>query len=331
LGPGFLGLVVASLIAAYMSTIGTHLNWGSSYAVNDFYARFIRKNASQKELIGVARIMTVVLMVIAGTFSLTFLENAGQAFKFMLLSGAGTGAIYLLRWFWYRVNAWTEIAGMLGASIVAIWLIAGPGDEGTKRWIVDYKSVQEFVHVVDDATLVAAAEAGDDVLTQLSGEDFSTFMIDEGEERSVSTMVKNNKLYVYDARVDGLVFPVQLLICVGFVTLAWLLTTLLTPPAETSVLRSFYKLCHPGGPGWKKVVLDARADGEEIDQKEGITDWKLPIQLLCVFLGCVAIYCSLFAVGNFIYGNMVSGVIMALVAAASTFVLFKSFGKLGAE
>ena len=107
LGPGFLGLVVASLIAAYMSTIGTHLNWGSSYAVNDFYARFIRKNASQKELVTVARIMTVFLMVFAGFVALKFLRNAGQAFQFLLLSGAGTGAIYLLRWFWYRVTAWT--------------------------------------------------------------------------------------------------------------------------------------------------------------------------------------------------------------------------------
>jgi hypothetical protein len=314
-----------------MSTIGTHLNWGSSYAVNDFYARFVRKNASQKELVTVGRVMTVVLMVIAGTFSLTFLENAGQAFKFMLLSGAGTGAIYLLRWFWYRVKAWTEIAGMVAASGVAIWIIAGPGDEGTKRCIVDYTSVQEFVHVVDDTQLVGAAEAGEDVVARVSGDAFATFMDDEGTRRSVATMVKNDKLYVYDARVNGLVFPVQLLICVGFVTLAWLVTTLLTPPAETSTLRSFYKLCHPGGPGWKKVVLDARADGEEIDQKCGITDWKLPIQLLCVFLGCVAIYSSLFAVGNFVYGNAGAGAAMTVLAAVSMGILFKSFGKLGAE
>lgn len=322
LGPGFLGLVVASLIAAYMSTIGTHLNWGSSYAVNDFYARFIRKDASQKELVAVGRIMTVVLMVIAGTFALTFLQNAGQAFKFMLLSGAGTGAIYLLRWFWHRINAWTEIAAMIAASIVAVWIIAGPGDDGVLRWVVDYNSVQEFVQVVEDPAVVAAAEAGQDVLKTLSVNDTL---------HDVATLVKNGKLYIYDGRVPGLVFPVQLLICVGFVTLAWLGTTLLTKPAETSTLRSFYKLCHPGGPGWKKVVLDARADGEEIDQKNGITDWKLPIQLLCVFLGCVAIYSSLFAVGNFVYGNIVAGVVMSVLAAVGMVILFKLFGKLGAE
>jgi Na+/proline symporter len=333
LGPGFLGLVVASLIAAYMSTIGTHLNWGSSYAVNDFYARFIRKNASQKELVLVGRIMTVFLMVFAGFIALNFLQNAGQAFKFMLLSGAGTGAIYLLRWFWYRINAWTEIAAMLAASVVAVWIIAGPGDDGVKKWIVDYRSVQPFVQTISDSSIVAQVTAGENVLDQLKqNEELQPFFTNEkGEPREVDTLVKNEQVYLYDTRVSGLVFPVQLLVCVGFVTLAWLLTTLLTKPAATSTLRSFYKLCHPGGPGWKKVVLDARADGEEIDQKNGITDWKLPIQLLCVFLGCVAIYSSLFAVGNFIYGNLLAGILMSMLAGAAMVVLFKSFGKLGAE
>ena len=95
LEPGFLGLVVASLIAAYMSTIGTHLNWGSSYAVNDFYKRFLNPNATEKQLVGAGRIVTVVLMVIAAVFALTFLEDANQAFKILLLSGAGTGALAL--------------------------------------------------------------------------------------------------------------------------------------------------------------------------------------------------------------------------------------------
>ena len=120
LSPGILGLVLASLIAAYMSTISTHLNWGSSYIVNDFYSRFIKPEASEKELVLVGRVSTVVLMILAGTFSLTFLENATQAFNVLLLSGAGSGAIYLLRWFWWRVNAWTEIIAMLVAGIVGV-------------------------------------------------------------------------------------------------------------------------------------------------------------------------------------------------------------------
>ena len=118
LHPGWLGLVVASLIAAYMSTIGTHLNWGSSYVVNDFYKRFINKKASEKELVMTARLTTVILMIIAGVFSLTFMNNATQAFNILLLSGAGSGAIYLLRWFWWRINAAAELAAMLGGFLV---------------------------------------------------------------------------------------------------------------------------------------------------------------------------------------------------------------------
>lgn len=129
LGKGWIGLVVASIFAAYMSTIGTHLNWGSSYVVNDFYNRFIKPDASQKHLVLVGRIMTVVLMILAGLVALFFLNNATQAFNILILSGAGTGAIYLLRWFWWRINALTEIVAMFFATIVAIILVFLP--EGT--------------------------------------------------------------------------------------------------------------------------------------------------------------------------------------------------------
>lgn len=129
LSPGWLGLVVASLIAAYMSTISTHLNWGSSYVVNDFYQRFVKPDASEKELVLIGRLSTVGLMVIAGVLALTILENATQAFNILLLSGAGTGAIFLFRWFWWRINAVTEIVGMILATINAFVLVLGISDE----------------------------------------------------------------------------------------------------------------------------------------------------------------------------------------------------------
>ena len=122
LGSGMLGVVIASIIAAYMSTIGTHLNWGSSYLVNDFYARFVNKKASQKHLVAVGRISTVVLMICAGLLALQ-LKSATQAFDLLLLSGAGTGAIYLLRWFWWRINAITEIVAMVSAIMIGCLLV----------------------------------------------------------------------------------------------------------------------------------------------------------------------------------------------------------------
>ncbi len=117
---GVLGLVIASLVAAYMSTISTHLNWGSSYIVNDFWKRFIRPDASEKQLVNVGRVSTAVLMIFAGMFAL-LLENALQAFNILLQIGAGTGLIFILRWFWWRINAWTEISGMLISFCIAIY------------------------------------------------------------------------------------------------------------------------------------------------------------------------------------------------------------------
>ncbi|MFT6211512.1 MAG: Na+/proline symporter [Bacteroidia bacterium] len=118
---GLLGLVIASLVAAFMSTISTHLNWGSSYVVNDFYQRFIKPEASEKELVMVGRISTVLLMLFAALFAL-MLTNALQAFNILMQIGAGTGLIFILRWFWWRINAWTEISGMVISFIVAIVL-----------------------------------------------------------------------------------------------------------------------------------------------------------------------------------------------------------------
>jgi SSS family solute:Na+ symporter len=115
---GLLGLVVGSLAAAYMSTISTHLNWGSSYIVNDFYRRFVRPAASERELVRVGRISTVVLMGLAALLALQ-LRNALQAFQILLQIGAGTGLLFILRWFWWRINAWSEIAAMTVSFAVA--------------------------------------------------------------------------------------------------------------------------------------------------------------------------------------------------------------------
>lgn len=116
---GLIGLVLASLVAAYMSTISTHLNWGSSYIVNDFYKQQIDKNASEKKLVAVGRISTVVLMVASAFFALA-LQNAMQLFDIILMFGAGTGLIFILRWFWWRINAWSEISAMFSSGIISI-------------------------------------------------------------------------------------------------------------------------------------------------------------------------------------------------------------------
>ena len=118
---GLLGLVLASLISAYMSTISTHLNWGSSYVVNDFYLQLINKNATQKELVNVGRLSVVILMIVSSIIAIS-LTNAYQLFDIILMFGAGTGSIFILRWFWWRINAWSEIAAMLSSGIISVSL-----------------------------------------------------------------------------------------------------------------------------------------------------------------------------------------------------------------
>jgi len=115
---GWLGLMVAGLLAAYVSTLSTHLNWGTSYLVHDLYRRFLRTDATERHYVMVGRIVTALLMVAAA--GLTFvLDSARESFQLLLSIGAGTGLLYLLRWFWWRINAWSEISAMICSFLLA--------------------------------------------------------------------------------------------------------------------------------------------------------------------------------------------------------------------
>lgn len=262
LGSGWLGLVVASLIAAFMSTISTHLNWGSSYIVSDFYQRFVKPEASEKEQVAVARISTVLLMVFSAFLALTILENATQAFDILLLSGAGSGAIYLLRWFWWRINAWTEIVAMISATIVAFVLVLAVPNEAVATSLLDGSAV-------------------------------------------------------------------KLLIAVAITTAVWIITTYVTKPESMDVLIRFYKTVSPGGPGWNKVLEEAKARGEDLnpDGKK----WDLPMSLLSVLVGCIGVYSALFAIGNLVYGNLMIGFILLAAFGLAVFLLMKLWSKLAIE
>ncbi len=252
---GFLGLVVASLIAAFMSTTASQLNWGSSYIVNDFYVRFLKPDASQKQQVRVGRLTTVVLMFFAVLFALV-LENALQAFNILLQIGAGTGLIYILRWFWWRINAFTELAGMIVSFLVAL----------------------SFV-----------------ILKKFTGFDPSeTFKILTG---------------------------------VGITTIAWVSVTFMTKPADTQTLRDFYKRIRPGGPGWKKIVDEAAAEGIVL-QKEEDLKWDVPTGIICMLLGVLAIYSTLFAVGQLLYKNYLQLFIFSAIAIVSTLLLTNYWKKL---
>jgi SSS family solute:Na+ symporter len=121
---GFKGLLLASFAAAFMSTVSTHLNWGSSYIINDFYKRFVKKDGTAQHYVKAAR-WTTLFLVLAGALVTSQMETVAGAWKFLLALGAGTGSVYILRWFWWRINAWSEISAMLASFVVSIFLQFG--------------------------------------------------------------------------------------------------------------------------------------------------------------------------------------------------------------
>ena len=256
---GLLGIVLASLISAYMSTISTQLNWGSSYIVYDFYQTQINPDATQKQLVAVGRISTVLLMVLSTLLAL-LLQNAMQLFNLLLVFGAGTGLIFILRWFWWRINAWSEITAMLASGLISLFL-AIP---------------------------------------------------------SIKT-----SLFGLNGMMPGWAeFPF-----VVFVTTAlWLIVTYLTPSESTSVLRSFYKKIQPGGPGWAKIVEEARKDSEDITEEN--ESWTVPSGIIAMLLGCIMIYSIMFSTGYFIYGSYKLAIPLLGLAVISGLYLIKVWKKI---
>lgn len=259
---GLLGLVLASLVAAYMSTISTHLNWGASYIVNDFYKQQINKNATDKQLVFVGRLSTVILMVSSALFALV-LTNALQLFDIILMFGAGTGLIFILRWFWWRINAWSEISAMFVSGVVSI--------------ILTFTPLGNYLFG-DDGLMPSYAK-----------------------------------------------FPMIVLIT----TIVWVVVTYATQPETKTVLQGFYKKIQPGGPGWSKVVNEAKAENIEIvNTNEG---WSVPSGIIAMLVGCVFIYSIMFATGNYIYGEYTKALILSGVALISGFVLIKLWSKIKAN
>jgi Na+/proline symporter len=236
---GLLGLMVAGLLAAYVSTLSTHLNWGTSYLVHDWYRRFVRDGQPERHYVMVGRLTTALLMLAAALFTL-LLETARASFDLLLSVGAGTGLLYLLRWFWWRINAWTEIAAMASSFLLALAL---------------------FV-----------------------------------------------------ARRRGLELPshVTLLTTVAVTTLVWVATAVLTRPTEPAVLRAFYRIARPAGPGWRHV----RAECPDVSLPDN------PSLAFAGWLGGLAlVYGALFGAGLALFGRLAPAAIALAVGLAGAVAL----------
>lgn len=270
---GLLGLVIASLISAYMSTISTQLNLASSYVVNDFYQRFVRPEATEKELVRAGRVTTVLLMVMAASLAL-MLQNALQAFGILLQIGAGTGLLFILRWFWWRINAISEITAMTVSFLVALFFFA-----------------QDRYISADVQALIASGLSDSEAIL----------------------------------KAGGFLGWQKLVLGVAITTPCWIGVTLITRPTSDKTLRNFYRLIRPGGVGWNRVIEQSKLDGDPITQtaERGV----LPIGVLCMVLGCFAVYSALFATGQWMYGNYTSATVLTVVAAVATAGLLKLWSK----
>lgn len=139
LPPSLRGLMVAGFAAAYMSTIATQLNWGASYIVNDFYRRFVRPEATEPQLVRVSQLITVLLTVVSAVVTF-YMESISGAWKLLIVTGAGTGGVLLLRWYWWRINAWSEVAAMSVAFVVSVAL--------QLIWGLDSDNPEQFAYLM---------------------------------------------------------------------------------------------------------------------------------------------------------------------------------------
>jgi solute:Na+ symporter, SSS family len=135
LPPALRGLMIAAFAAAYMSTIGTQLNWGASYLVNDFYKRFLKKDAPDRHYVRVAQVVTVLIML-ASCVVTYYQESIAGAWTLLIALGAGTGSVFILRWFWWRINAWSEVAAMAASFVASLGLHFGLGRSMDDPWLV---------------------------------------------------------------------------------------------------------------------------------------------------------------------------------------------------
>jgi len=142
------GLMVAAFAAAFMSTIATHLNWGASYLVNDFYRRFVRRGDSESHYVLMSRLATLVLTVISAAVAFR-IESIGGAWKLLIVTGAGTGGVLLLRWYWWRINAWSEVSAMIAAFVVSLLLQTAGG--------LDSDQPRDFAYIVLTTVAVTTA------------------------------------------------------------------------------------------------------------------------------------------------------------------------------
>ncbi|MEO1050132.1 MAG: sodium:solute symporter family protein [Bacteroidota bacterium] len=242
---GIKGLLLVAFFAAYMSTISTQLNWGTSYLINDFYKRFLNPKANEKQFVMASRVGTILLMIVALIIT-SMIDNISGAWGFLVECGAGLGLVLILRWYWWRINAWSEIAASIAPFMA-------------------YGFSKFYLASIDPAWGKGLTED-----------------------------------------------PRSFFLTVGFTTVVWIVTTLLTKPTDHDKLKTFYDRIKPAG-NWKPFLSG---------QEKGSSDLgKLAV---CWISGVVLVYTALFTIGSLIFREWFELIIYFSLFALS-FVVLRHF------
>jgi solute:Na+ symporter, SSS family len=289
---GFIGLMVGGLIAANSSTILTHLNWGASYLVHDFYRRFIKRDATEKHYVAAGRIATVGLFVCAS--GLVFvLDTAKDSFDIILQVGAGTGLLYLVRWFWWRVNAWCEVIAMCGSFVVSAGIL-----------------VINRLHAAAIKPLLLAALQ----------------TLHDNQPDQVKVMLKG-ALVKLPALPPYIATHVALLMTIAITTVCWITAAFLAPKTDRRTLVEFYKKVRPFGPGWGWVRREAGVSIADTRTRHE----NIPLALVGWTTGVAMIWSALFTVGNFLYGRLNNAFALLAVFIVSGAILLRVVNRLWAK
>ena len=298
LKPGLLGLMLASFLAAFMSTISTQINWGASYIVNDFYRPFINKNASEKHYVWFS-VGSVIFMAILGG-AISFLMN-DIFFAWLLLSAinAGIGIVYIVRWYWWRVNAWSEMSAIASiVAIVAVILIV------KSEFLL--KAILFALIALSIACLLIWGLRKKTWRKQYLGSSILIIFIAIVAVSLILTITLPEKR-----------FPWTLIYTVPISLTIWLSTTMLTKPVDENKLVEFYRRVHPGGPGWERI---ANLVSEDFTAGSLFTKKNV----VGAFFGIIAVLGALLAIGNFVIGNTWLGTVLTIIVLISVFIVVKN-------
>jgi SSS family solute:Na+ symporter len=298
LKPGFLGLMLAAFLAAFMSTISAQINWGASYLINDFYRPFIYKNASENHYVRASIIAVIFSAIVGGVISF-FMESIFTGWLLLWAINAGIGVVYLARWYWWRINAWSEIS----AIACLIGVIA-------------------LILLLDSVTLIKGILVTIVLLTFIA---LFIWGISKKEWRAkylsssifiISIIVISISLIITITLPEN-TYPWTLIYTLPISLSIWLTVTMLTKPTDESKLIEFYRRTHPGGPGWKRIAAKIEKDysAGHIFTKRNIVG--------CIF-GIIGTYAALIGFGHLILGKYLSGSLLIGLLIVCIYIIVKN-------